>query len=124
MKKSSGDFTLRSLLALIVVLGLTFATLHYAGGIYYWPLCERYAESKRLKFSSYHSGWEKQKWPAECFFRDRSGNIQRVEVSTLQQTSGDWVRWLLSWVARILGVGGAVWLASLIGGLKPGRRRG
>ena len=108
----------------MVVLGLTFVVLHYAGLLYYKPLCGRYAEPRHLEFSSYTSGWRKRYGPAECFFRDRSGNVQRVEVSTLQLTSCDWVRWILSWAATILGVGGSVWLAGVIGGFKPRRRRG
>ena len=67
--------------------------------------------------------WPKHDRPAECFFDDRKGNIKRVEVAAIPLTSADWVRRGLSWLAMIGGVGGSVWLASLIGGFKPGRHR-
>ena len=123
MKDSRHSLSIRSLLAVIVVVGLSSLILHYAGGIYYNPICQRYAESRQLKFDSYTTGWAKHDWPAECFFHDKNGNSKRIEVDTLSLTSGDWVRWVLSWVARIGGVGASVWLASVISGYKPGRRR-
>ena len=125
MKNSRDSVSLRTVVAVIVVVGLSSLVLHYAGGIYYNPICQRYADSRQLKFHSYHSAWVKHEkdWPSVCFFHDRNGNMKRVEVDTLALTSGDWVRWLVSWVARIGGVGGSVWLASVISGVKPGRRR-
>lgn len=121
MKDSRKSLTPRSLVAVIVVVGLTSLILHYAGGIYYNPLCQRYADSRQYKFDSYTVG--RRDWPAECFFHDRYGNSKRIDVDTLSLTSADWVRWVISWVAIIGGVGGSVWLASVISGSKPGRRR-
>lgn len=123
MKRSSRDLSIRSLVAVVVVVGLSSLILHYSSRFYYDPICKRYAESRRLTFVSSSMEWVKQGWPAECFFDDRNGNSKRVEVATMPLTSGDWVRWVLRWVAVIAGVGGSVWLASVIGGFKPGRRR-
>lgn len=117
------DFSVRSLIALFVVLGLTFFVLHFSSRFYYDPICQRYADDQQFTFESSTMGSVKRGWPAECFFRDRRGNSTRVEVGTLSLTSTDWVRWILSWVATIAGVGGSVWLASFIGGFKPRRRR-
>ena len=123
MKDSSRNSPGRSLLALVVVLGLTFLILKFTNDIYYEPICKRHAESQGLTFWSYSQRWVKQDLPAECFFRDRNKNLTRVDIAEIPKTSNDWMRWLLTWIATIAGVGGAVWLASLIGGFKPGRRR-
>ena len=125
MKDSRHSLSPRSVVAVIVVVGLSSLILNYAGGIYYKPLCQRYADSRQLKFHSYHTASRKHEsdWPAQCFFHDKNGDMKRVEVDTLSLTSGDWVRWVLSWVATIGGVGGSVWLASVISGFKAGRRR-
>ena len=123
MKGSRHSLSPRSVVAVIVVVGLSSLILHYAGVIYYKPLCQRYADSRQLKFDSFTTGWAKHNWPAECFFHDKQGNSKRIEVDTLTLTSGDWIRWVLSWIATIGGVGGSVWLAGVISGFKPGRRR-
>lgn len=123
MKDSSRNFSVRSLAALLVVLGLTFFILDFTSRFYYDPICKRYADSQQLTFVSSSMGWWKKGRPAECFYRDNRGNSKRVEVDTIPLTSGDWVRWILRYAAMIGGVGGSVWLASLIGGFKPGRRR-
>ena len=39
MKDSRHSLSIRSLLAVIVVVGLSSLILHYAGGIYYNPIC-------------------------------------------------------------------------------------
>lgn len=118
------DFSVRDLLALVIALGGTLFVLEFSGRIYYVPLCERYADAHRLTYHSYTPGWRKKGHPAECFFRDKRGNLSdRVEASTLQLTSSDQIRWVLSWIAQIAGVGGSVWMAHLVGGYKSRRRR-
>ena len=114
------DFSVRHLLALFIVVGGTLVTLEFSGRFYYMPLCQRYADEQRLTYGSYTSGWSKKGWPPECFFRDKDGNSKRLEISTLQLTSSDWIRWVLSWLALIAGVGGSVWIARLV---SPRRRR-
>lgn len=123
MKDSRREFSVRHLLAVVVVLGLTIFVLHFTSRFYHDPICQRYADSRRLTFNKSTVGWPKKGWPAECFFRDRNGNIARVEVSDLPLTTPDWLRRVLSWVAMIGGVGGSVWLASVISGAKVRRRR-
>lgn len=123
MKDSRREFSMRSLLAVVVVLGLSAFVLHFTSRFYYDPICQRYADSRQLTFNKSTMGWPKQDWPAECFFRDRSGNIARVKVSDLPLTTQDWLRRVLSWVAMIGGVGGSVWLASVISGARVRRRR-
>lgn len=123
VKGSSHNFSIRSLLALFLVLGLAYLVLDFSSRFYYGPLCQRYGESRRLTYTSYTIGRVKWGHPAECFFRDANGNSKRVQASTIQLTPSDWVRWLLRWVATILGVGGSVWLASVVGGFKVSRRR-
>lgn len=123
-KDSSRGLSIRGVLALIIVLGLTALILRLTSGFYYTPICQRYAETERVIYDGYSMGWPKRHSPAECFFRDRRGNSRRVEVSTLEMTSEDWTRWLLSWGATIAGVGGSVWLATLVSGSRrKGRRR-
>ena len=121
MKDSGQSHPFRSLLALALVLGLGYLVLDFSGRLYYGPLCRRYGESQRLTYISHPIGW--RSWPAECSFRNANRNTKRVEVSTIPLTSEDWVRRLLSWVALVAGMGTSVWLASLVGGFKPGRRR-
>ena len=123
MKRSSSDFNLRSLLAVVVVLAGTFTVIAVSDCFYYKPLCERYAESERLIYHSYAAGWRKKGRPAECFLRDRNGNIERTEVAAIEPTSADSVRWLLSWIATVGGVGGSVWLSSVVGGFKIDKKR-
>lgn len=117
------DFSPRSLLALVVVLGLIYLVIDLSGRLYYVPICERYAEEEQLIYTSHTVGRPKWGTPAECFFRDRRGNSERVEVSEIPPTSGDTIRWAVSWLTTIGGLGGSVWIASLIAGRKPGRRR-
>jgi hypothetical protein len=116
---------MRSLIAVVVALGLTVLVLDLTNRFYYDPICKRYAESHRLTFYKSSMGWHKNQtdWPAECFFRDKRENITRVKISELPLTSLDWLRRVLSWVAMMGGVGGSVWLASVISGEKV-RRRG
>lgn len=121
--KNSGDSPLRTLIAVVVVLGLVFLVLELTNRFYYDPICQRHAESRKLTFHKSSAGWVKKGWPAECFFRDKRENLTRVEISELPLTSMDWLRRILSWVAMIGGVGGSVWLASVISGHKV-RRRG
>jgi|SRR5687767_1726714 len=123
MGDSRSNFSIRSLLALIIVLGLTYLVLDLSGRFYYDPICQRYADDQQLTYISHTTGWSKWRLPAECFFRDKRGNSTRVEVATLSLTSGDAIRWVISWIALIAGVGGSVWLASLVSGDKPRRRR-
>ena len=110
-------------MALVLILGLGYLVLTFTGRFYYEPLCQRYAESKGLTYVGYTPGRTKWGLPDECFFRDANGNTSRVLVSDIPPTSADWVRWVLSWVAVVAGMGGLVWAASLVGGFKPGRRR-
>lgn len=124
MKQSASDFNFRSLVALVVVLAGTLTVIALSDRFYYKPLCQRYAEAEGLQYHSYAAGWAKKGWPAECFLRDRSGNIQRIEVSQIEHTSADSVRWVLSWLATIGGVGGSVWLASVVGGFKQKSSKG
>lgn len=121
--KNSGDFPFLTLIAVVVVLGLTILTLELTNRFYYDPICQRHAESRQLNFHKSSSGWVKRGRPAECFFRDKRGNLTRVEIADLPLTSMDWLRRILSWLAMIGGVGGSVWLASVISGHKV-RRRG
>jgi len=106
----------------VVVLGLTAVVLHFTSRLYYDPICQRYADSRHLTFNKSTMGWKKD-WPAECFFRDQRGNSSRVKVADLPLTTEDWLRGLLSWVIMIAGVGGSVWLASVISGSKVRKRR-
>ena len=122
MKRSSRDFSPLSLIAVAVALGLTFLVLHLTDRFYYDPICQRYAESRQLSFHK-STGWSKRFGPAECFFRDKRGNLTRIEISELPLTTPDWIRRILSGVAMMGGVGGSVWLASVISGEKV-RRRG
>ena len=122
-KDSSRCLSIRGLVAVIVVLGLSGLILHFMGGFYYEPICRRYAESERLTYDGYTMGWGKKYSPAECFFRDRRGNSIRVVVSTITLTPADWIRWILRWGATIVGVGASVWLVSFLIGSRPGRRR-
>lgn len=122
--KKSGDSPFFTLIAVAVVLGLTILTLELTDRFYYDPICQRHAESKRLTFHKSSSGWAKKGRPAECWFRDKRGNLTRVEIAEIPLTSMDWLRRILSWVAMMGGVGGSVWLASVISGQKVGRRRG
>lgn len=123
MKDSPRGFSVRSLIAVVVVVGLSAVVLHFTSRLYYDPICQRHADSQQLTFDKSSMGWAKKGWPAECFFRDRSGNSARVEVADLPLTAEDWLRRVLSWVAMIGGVGGSVWLASFISGSKVRRRR-
>jgi hypothetical protein len=116
---SKSDFTFRSLLALFLILGLSYLVLTLSSRFYYEPLCERYAESHQLTYDSYTIASPKRALTAECFFSDRNGPGERVQVSALAHTSADWIRWILSWIATIAGLGGSVWLASVVGGFKP-----
>lgn len=123
---SRSDFTGRSLLALFLILSLTYLVMTLSSRLYYEPLCKNYAESERLIYDSYSIAWAKQRRPGECFFTDRNRNSKRVEVSAIEHTSADWVRWVLSWIATIGGLGGAVWLTSVVGGFdvkKKSRKR-
>lgn len=117
------NFSPRSLFGLVVALGLIYLVFDLSGRIYYVPICQRYAEDEQLTYTSHTV--ESPKWglPAECFFRDRRGNTERVEVSEIPLTSGDTIRWFVSWIATIGGLGGSVWIASMVAGRKPGRRR-
>ena len=121
--KNSGDSPFLTLIAVVVVLGLTILTLELTNRFYYDPICQRHAESRQLNFHKSSAGWVKRGRPAECFFRDKRGNLTRVEIADLPLTSMDWLRRILSWLAMIGGVGGSVWLASVISGHKV-RRRG
>jgi len=119
VKDSKSDFTFRSLLALFLILGLSYLVVTLSSRLYYEPLCESYAESHQLTYDSYTIGSPKRGLAAECFFTDRNGNSKRAPVSTMEQTSADWTRWILSWIATIGGLGGSVWLASVVGGFEP-----
>lgn len=123
MKDSGYNLSIRGLLALLVVLGLAYLVLTFSGRLYYGPLCQRYADSRGITYISYTGGSVKHDRPAECFFRDANGNTSRILVSTIEPTLEDWVRWLVSWVTVIVGIGGSVWLASVVGGVKVKRRR-
>ena len=120
--KNSGDSPFRTLIAVVVVLGLVVLVLELTNRFYYDPICQRYAESRRLTFHKSSAGWSKKGWPAECFLRDNRGNLTRVKISDLPLTSMDWLRRGLSWLAMIGGVGGSVWLASVVSGQKVRRR--
>ena len=121
MKDSRQSFSIRSLLALILVLGLSYLAVDISGRLYYGPLCRRYGDAQRLTYVS-HSILSRHR-PAECFFRDAHGNMERAQVSAIPLAPDDRVRWALSWVALIGGAGASVLLASLVGGFKPRRRR-
>ena len=116
---SRPEFSPRSLLALCLILGLSYFVLKVSNDFYYKPLCERYAESQQLIYESYTSGWRKKGWPAECFLSNRNRNSKRVETSAIEHTPADNVRWILSWITTIGGMGGSVWLTSVVGGFKP-----
>ena len=122
-KNFSRGLSIRGLLAVVVVLGLSALIFHFTGRFYYEPICRRYAESERLTYDGYTMGWGKKYSPAECFFRDRRGNSKRVVVSTITLTSADWIRWILRWGVTIVGVGGSVWLVSFLIVSRSGRRR-
>jgi len=121
--KGSREFSILTLIAVAVVLGLTILVLELTNRFYYDPICQRHAESRQLDFHKSSAGWVKKGRPAECFFRDKRGNLTRVEIADLPLTTTDWLRRGLSWLAMIGGVGGSVWLASVISGQKV-RRRG
>jgi hypothetical protein len=125
MKDSSREFSPLTLIAIVVVLGLTVLVLELTNRFYYDPICKRHAESHQLTFQKSSMGWRKrlEDWPAECFFRDKRGNLTRIKISEIPLTSLDWLRRILSWLAMVGGVGGSVWLASVISGHKV-RRRG
>lgn len=121
--KGSREFSILTLIAVAVVLGLTILVLELTNRFYYDPICQRHTESRQLDFHKSSAGWVKKGRPAECFFRDKRGNLTRVEIADLPLTTTDWLRRGLSWLAMIGGVGGSVWLASVISGQKV-RRRG
>lgn len=123
LKRSSSKFTIRSLLALVLVLGLSYVVWEFSDHFYYKPICERYAASKSYRYDGYTSGWARKGWPAECFFLDWNGNSKRTPVSTIAHTSEDWTRRILSWLMTIGGMGGTVLLASVVGGFKIKRKR-
>src|SRR5687767_14125499 len=123
MKNSLRSSSVRSVLALLVGIGLTYFILDYCNRVYYEPICQRHADSQQLTYWSYSAGRIKQGIAAECFFRDRNGNLARVEVAQIPQDSSDRLRWVLTWAADLAGVGVSVWLASLISGFKVRRRR-
>ena len=123
MKDSSREFSIRSLIGVVVVLGLSALVVHYTGRFYYDPICERYAESQQLTFHRATIGWPKAGLVAECGFRDKRGNYESINVGDVPLTTADWVRRLLSWIGLIGGVGGSVWLTSVIIGSKAHRRR-
>ena len=108
---------------MVLVLGLSYVIVNFSSRLYYKPICERYGESKRFRYDGYTIGWANKGWPAECFFLDWNGNSKRFPVSTITHTSGDWIRLILSWLLTIAGLGGLVWLASMVGGFKVKRKR-
>ena len=123
MKNSKREFSVRSLVGVVVVLGLSALVVHYTGRFYYDPICERYAESQQLTFHRSTIAWPKAGLVAECLFRDHRGDSERINVADVPLTTADWVRRLLSWTGLIGGVGGSVWLTSVIIGSKARRRR-
>src|SRR5688500_6058884 len=123
MGDSRSNFSIRSLLALIIVLGLTYLVLDLSGRFYYDPICQRYADDQQLTYISHTTGRSKWRLPAACFFRDKRGNSTRVTVATLSLASGDAMMWVSSWMALAAGVGASVWFPSVDSGDNPRRRR-
>lgn len=63
MKGSKDNITIRSLVAVVVVLGLTILILHFTNRFYNDPICQRYADSRQLTFVKSTMGWVKKIGP-------------------------------------------------------------